>query len=102
MDNYHPTRQIHKFIKKKRDKLKSINLSLFLKLDIGNVLSSQEVASKYCGLRAKCGGLLQKERQFFDAKSEDTFNASNQAFASAGLYDRVRDDSAEEKMTSDR
>ena len=58
--------------------------------------------SKYCGLRAKCGGLLQKERQFFDAKSEDTFNASNQAFASAGLYDRVRDDSAEEKVTSDR
>ena len=30
--------------KKKRDKLKSINLSLFLKLDVGNVLSSQEVA----------------------------------------------------------
>ena len=29
---------------KKRDKLKSINLSLFLKLDVGNVLSSQEVA----------------------------------------------------------
>ena len=58
--------------------------------------------SKYCGLRAKCGGLLQKERQFFDAKSEDTFNASNQAFASIGLYDRVRDDSAEEKVTSDR
>ena len=43
-----------------------------------------------------------KELQFFDAKSEDTFNASNQAFASAGLYDRVRDDSAEEKVTSDR
>ena len=32
------------FYKKKRDKLKSINLSLFLKLDVGNVLSSQEVA----------------------------------------------------------
>ena len=29
---------------KKRDKLKSINLSLFLKLDAGIVLSSQEVA----------------------------------------------------------
>ena len=36
------------------------------------------------------------------AKSEDTFNASNQGFASAGPYDRVRDDSAEEKVTSDR
>lgn len=31
-------------VTKKRDKLKSINLSLFLKLDVGNVLSSQEVA----------------------------------------------------------
>ena len=29
---------------KKRDKLKSINLSLFLKIDAGIVLSSQEVA----------------------------------------------------------
>ena len=36
--NLHPT------FTKKRDKLKSINLSLFLKLDVGNVLSSQEVA----------------------------------------------------------
>ena len=34
----------HTFLQKKRDKLKSINLSLFLKLDAGIVLSSQEVA----------------------------------------------------------
>ena len=34
----------NKNVTKKRDKLKSINLSLFLKLDVGNVLSSQEVA----------------------------------------------------------
>ena len=84
---------------KKRDKLKSINLSLFLKLDVSNVLSSQEVALQ--GLR-----IASKVRRTFakrtSAKSEDTFNASNQAFASAGLYDRVRDDSAEEKVTSDR
>ena len=32
-----------------------------------------------------------KERQFFDAKSEDTFNASNQAVTSVSLYDRVAD-----------
>ena len=32
------------YIYKKRDKLKSINLSLFLKIDAGIVLSSQEVA----------------------------------------------------------
>ena len=32
------------YVTKKRDKQKSINLSLFLKLDVGNVLSSQEVA----------------------------------------------------------
>ena len=37
--NLHPT-----ILQKKRDKLKSINLSLFLKIDAGIVLSSQEVA----------------------------------------------------------
>ena len=40
-----------------------------------------------------------KRTQFFVAKSEDTFNASNQDFASVSLYDRVRDDSAEQKVT---
>ena len=40
-----------------------------------------------------------KRTQFFVAKSEDTFNASNQDFASVSLYDRVRDDCAEQKVT---
>ena len=38
------TLHFSKILQKKRDKLKSINLSLFLKIDAGIVLSSQEVA----------------------------------------------------------
>ena len=38
---------------KKRDKLKSINLSLFLKLDVSNVLSSQEVALQVLRIASK-------------------------------------------------
>ena len=44
--NLHPTFLLsaQQYVTKKRDKLKSINLSLFLKIDAGIVLSSQEVA----------------------------------------------------------
>ena len=37
-------KSLYCFVHKKRTNLKSINLSLFLKIDVGNVLSSQEVA----------------------------------------------------------
>ena len=35
--------------------------------------------TKKGGLRAKCGGLFSQKTVFLERKSEDTFNASNQA-----------------------